>query len=97
MGLLFVSLEGLCGEGLLLLCFQDVVAQLRVQFLAQVQQVLLQLGKGADHDGVFEIAGDGLLELLHVRRRELSHAVGEQTASLTVAGCFLILKFINKT
>jgi len=60
-----------------------------------VKQVLLQLGQGANHDCVFEVARYRLFELLHVVSRELSHAVSEQAARLTVRNSFLINDFLD--
>lgn len=66
-----------CGCGLLL-GLEHVVGEDGVEALRQVELVLLQLAQTADHQRVFEVAGDARLEQAHVVVRELGHAVFEQ-------------------
>lgn len=53
--------------------------------------MLLQFGKAADHERVFEVGCDHLLEQLHVVRAELAEALVHVAAELAVALAAIVL------
>lgn len=57
--------------------------------------MLLQFGKAADHERVFEVGCDHLLEQLHVVRAELAEALVHVAAELAVALAAIVDDFLN--
>jgi len=71
--------------------FAHIVSENRVELLRDAQLVLLQLAQTADHECVFEVAGDARFQERHVVVGELGQAVLEQTTNAAIRGLLTIL------